>query len=800
METEQEEEERNTTVPAILEEHDVTATAATATTVATVSSTTTTSIAQPFHHHHYESSTTKSLLLDTIRFWYQNNITGNVSTTPLSLRQLCRIVGMSVIDPTPTTTTSTTITTTTTQQPPLRHLTADTNILFVDDQHPQTNTNSNSMSHTDDSIQPSLSASTSHFLRQSLQLPETWQSLRTIPVLREVVTPWYYYIYRNPNDPISVPQSSPIPPNAKSPSSLSSHNTSNTIEHDHDDDDDDGTNHPMTMATSTTQGPITCRDLAQILHSSPPPTIMYVASTITNMTWNTIDQLPFLQWALLAFPNDIPPTNAAADKYTRNKLTAIEVESVSSTPAITIPEEDTIQAELEAFLQSTNNSSNNMNNNTRNQKRNSSHGNNDDDDIHHDNNNNNDDECSYESDQGTRYIKDATTGNWIHEALQQPKPAQSSKEHAANPSNQHATTTASGSTDPSSSSNNNNHPNQAPTKKKNHKKPKFANKYSRNWIYVTGLPTTSAVTESDIAAVFSKAGLLDLDPVTQLPKIKLYRHTAMSKTNTSSSRNNNGDDTGSNSSQVIGALKGDASICYARPESVALAMTLFDDTPFFYDDRIPPKQQQRMTVQAAKFVPHDTPETLDTNNATSSTKRHAISSTQRKVAKLATKQAMDWDEDGNYNNGRITGGKKGLCIIVLKHTFDPNTVQQQQQQPLDKCGPEPDDYFATLEQELRIECEQFGTVEKITFFTSHPEGVTIVKFVQPLAASDAVQRFNRQLWKGQQLMASFWDGVTDYTTKKDAKQEEEEMAVREEEFGDWLETQELPEELQLQTF
>ena len=49
-------------------------------------------------------------------------------------------------------------------------------------------------------------------------------------------------------------------------------------------------------------------------------------------------------------------------------------------------------------------------------------------------------------------------------------------------------------------------------------------------------------------------------------------------------------------------------------------------------------------------------------------------------------------------------------------------------------------------------------------------------------------------------MASFWDGVTDYTTKKDAKQEEEEMAVREEEFGDWLETQELPEELQLQTF
>jgi hypothetical protein len=66
-------------------------------------------------------------LLDTTLFWYQNNLTGLVSTSPLSLRQLCRMVGMTASISTTVTTHPNTTTVTTT---PLRHLTPDTNVLI----------------------------------------------------------------------------------------------------------------------------------------------------------------------------------------------------------------------------------------------------------------------------------------------------------------------------------------------------------------------------------------------------------------------------------------------------------------------------------------------------------------------------------------------------------------------------------------------------------------------------------------------------------------------------------------------
>ena len=47
------------------------------------------------------------------------------------------------------------------------------------------------------------------------------------------------------------------------------------------------------------------------------------------------------------------------------------------------------------------------------------------------------------------------------------------------------------------------------------------------------------------------------------------------------------------------------------------------------------------------------------------------------------------------------------------------------------------------------------------------------------------------------IEAIFWDGVTDYTIHDDAK-EEAEAEKRHEEFGNWLDEQELPEEFQLQ--
>jgi hypothetical protein len=160
-----------------------------------------------------------------------------------------------------------------------------------------------------------------------------------------------------------------------------------------------------------------------------------------------------------------------------------------------------------------------------------------------------------------------------------------------------------------------------------------------------------------------------------------------------------------------------------------------------------------------------------------------VSNAKRKVAKLAAIQAIGWDEG---DNGRITGGRKGLRIIVLKHIFQLSDLDKDE-----------DAFLHQLEQKVRTECEQWGVVEKITVFSKNHEGVIIVKFTQPTAASTAVTEFNGRELNGRQIEALFWDGVTDYTVRNEEK-EKEESERRQDDFGKWLESQELPEELRLQ--
>ena len=372
---------------------------------------------------------------------------------------------------------------------------------------------------------------------------------------------------------------------------------------------------------------------------------------------------------------------------------------VASWVSYTLIGSSTVQDELEAFLQST-------------------------DKIGSQHENDDNQEEGYQSDNGTDYVKDPRTGNWIHSAL---GPTRIQKQ----------STTENILTSPMIQEQN--------YKKKRTKKAKFSNKHMRNWVYITGLPQNTSTEE--ISQVFSKVGIIDLDPESQTPKIKIYRHTE---------------------GPSKGEIKGDASLCFARPESVDLAIQIFDDAPFRLDD---PKK--RLQVQRAKFEQEGTEYDA---------KRVKISNAKRKVAKLAALQAVGWDES---DNGRLTGGRKGLCIVVLKHMFT-----------LDELKKDEDATLAELEKEVRIECEEWGYVEKFTIFSKNPQGVVILKFGHPVAASTAVKEFNGRIIKGQKVDACFWDGVTDFTVIDDEK-EKIEGEQRHEEFGSWLEDQEIPEELHL---
>ena len=453
------------------------------------------------------------------------------------------------------------------------------------------------------------------------------------------------------------------------------------------------------------EGPVCCRELAELFYRDNDDSLVRPTTRVYSQftkEWKAIQDDAELQMALEAFYANKNHKSALGSQKSGTVDPALVDNNNNQTEA---------QKELEAFLSST---------------AGPNRGSDDDDDD--------DDDASYESDHGTRYVKDHRTGKWIHEALAPPSSSRKDK------GQRHTTATTDDTTTTT-----------LQPKKKKQKKAQFAARNARCWIYITGLPMDT--TEEQLAQVFSKAGILDLDPATQRPKIKIYRHT-----------------TADDHPTLTGQCKGDASLCYARPESVELAMTLLDETEF--------QKGLVMKVQPAQFEQRGE---LDGN-------RNRVSNAQRKVAKLAALQARDWDE----SNGRLVGGRKGLRIIVLKHLFAPHmwNHNDESQEIV---------FFSTLERELRAELEKFGVVEKITVFSKRVDGVGVIKFAQPSAASEAVKDWDGKFWKGRRIEAIYWDGVTDFTVVQDEHKEKEEADKRLEEFGNWLDEQELPEELQLQT-
>ncbi|CAJ1968892.1 unnamed protein product [Cylindrotheca closterium] len=316
----------------------------------------------------------------------------------------------------------------------------------------------------------------------------------------------------------------------------------------------------------------------------------------------------------------------------------------------------------------------------------------------------------YESDGGTKYVQDPMTGNWVHEALA----LEETKKETTAPTV--ATTTT-----------------KTKSGKKKQKKSKFSNRNAKNWIYISGLPTDKGITEDDIHKYFSRAGLLDLDPESLKPKIKLYRTAS-------------------------GQLKGDASICYAKADSVNLALQVLDESPW--------DEKHILRVQKAKFEAKVTGD----GSSAGTKRRRPASDAKRKVARLALLQAQD-----EGFGGRLSGGRKGLCIVVVKNMMDG--IEENK-----------------LEDMIYSYCQEHGEVEKITCMEKAK--VVIIKFAEPTSAANALGALNGKPNPStkKKMEAMYWDGVTDYTHKDEESDEEERL----DQFGQWLESQEeLPDELRL---
>ena len=658
-------------------------------------------------------------------YMYQNRRTGQASSAPLTVRQLCRLLCPPAASAAANSASSSIVT-------------ADTPVIGYD---PTTGQYS----------------------------AEGWVAARTVPVLREAGASWYYEVSTaaggggddsggsssgggQVKGPISARELSRLLESA-----------SNSITSNDDDGGGDGSDDVIDGLTR-----VWSSDIAASSSSSADDG--QSSSQAQEQQWKSISELPLLRLALEAFEGSHPTwatsqTTASstikgkneqkqedngsmfddqAQTYDEAAMTydagsaggsggADHTESKAQIAAGGEEEEEEGLSkqeadDLEAFLNATAQAG-------------------DDADGAVAGNGEDEEEEEYESDGGTRYVRDAQTGGWIHEDLA-PKKTISSSDRTVHHANRGPPSDTKSDVGTSANSKAAAGGGVALAGRKRKKKGKFSAKNAKCWVYVTGLPYDTD--EDELAKYFGRVGVLDLDPETQHPKIKLYRRRK------------------GEAGGPEGSLKGDASICYARAESVDLALQFLDESYLRSDSK------EKLSVQRAKFEQH----------GDKFEDRGRISNAKRKVAKLAALQAVGWDEG---ENGRITGGKKGLCIIVLKGMFDLVELKNEGE----------DKVLSALEQEIRKDCEPLGDVEKITAFSKNPEGVMVIKFGQPTAASDAIAKYHGTMRRGRRIDASFWDGVTDYTMREEEEEKKEEKK-RLDEFGKFLDNQEeLPEEFRL---
>ncbi|KAF9354480.1 hypothetical protein BGX34_011009, partial [Mortierella sp. NVP85] len=202
---------------------------------------------------------------------------------------------------------------------------------------------------------------------------------------------------------------------------------------------------------------------------------------------------------------------------------------------------------------------------------------------------------------------------------------------------------------------------------------------------------------------------------------------------------------------------------YLRPESVALAVDLLDDTEFR-----PGIEKGRIRVQQAQFKEKERVTTTTTTNLSGDQKKKV----QKKYQKLEKK--LDWFEDDE----NLVKADKWNKVCILKHMF---TVQELEQDP---------SLLLDLKEEIREECEKLGEVTNVIIYDHHPDGVVSVRFKEKESALLCVQAMSGRYFAGQRVVAEIYDGHTKYETKRSREEQEEDERRRLERYAKWLETEE----------
>ena len=372
--------------------------------------------------------------------------------------------------------------------------------------------------------------------------------------------------------------------------------------------------------------------------------------------------------------------------------------------------------------------------------------------------------------------------------------------------------------------------------------------YTSRSVRVEGLPRDGSLRLQEVLAFFSKAGLIALRP-DQSPHVHLHTE----------GDNDSGDSSGRHS--PIHTHAGVATIRYHVPASVELALQVLSGA-YFRADALEQVVTVTRTADVldADEATAAAVSAMSKKRRRNADPEARLAIAKQTTARKVSQDKLGWaDDEGDSGSGF----NKKLHTIVLENMFTPADLvpsAQEREAAAEAALADRDAdfearsaYELALEADIVTECLKAGEIENLILFSHNPRGIVVVKFATQRAAQDTVSRLHGRLFAGRPTRCYFYDGKTDFSvgaaeaaetadssngssscasassvvrgglqldgphakkkrTGEDgftssqaaaaaaaAGGETEAEAVCLDAFGNWLDTQELPEELRVRT-